>query len=472
MRATVPRELRSWGDEVGILLRRWWWAAAIVVVISWLPPAPAVQVAFNVGCLALVFLLSLWLTVTALRMPRRPEDKWRRDVSRNILANWPGVAMRVRLGVPGYGTRGMVVPAISTPVWQGWTCAFGVALPQGLGREHLQAQADLLAQAFGARRATVHGEHIGAMALRLEFVDALEFAFSLDLPVAWDGKTVQMGRDATGGPWSLRLGPHTLVAGASGSGKASLVWGLLLGLAEPIHSGLVEVWGIDRKGGMELALGRSLLTRFAADAERSVILLEDAVAAMQQRAKDLAGKTRQHVATLDSPTIVVLIDELAALTAYETDRDLLRRANSALATLASQGRAVGFIVFACLQDPRKETLPARGLFTQTVGLRLRDRMETAMVLGDGAVAVGARCHEISPTTPGVAYVLPEDGRPPERVRAGLITDDMIRDVSSRYAAPRQVPVVIPEPPASDERQSRSPRAPRPPRRTSRKETAS
>jgi S-DNA-T family DNA segregation ATPase FtsK/SpoIIIE len=42
---------------------------------------------------------------------------------------------------------------------------------------------------------------------------------------------------------------------------------------------------------MELALGRALLTRFAPDAERSVILLEDAVAAMQQRANDLAGKT-------------------------------------------------------------------------------------------------------------------------------------------------------------------------------------
>ena len=141
---------------------------------------------------------------------------------------------------------------------------------------------------------------------------------------------------------------------------------------------------------------------------------------------------------------------------------------AAMATLVS----VGFIVFACLQDPRKETLPARGLFTQTVGLRLRDRMETAMVLGDGAVAAGARCHEISPTTPGVAYVLPEDGRPPERVRAGLITDDMIHDISAQYAAPRQVPVVLPEPPAPEERQPRPPRAPRPPRRASRKETAS
>ncbi|MEV7693782.1 FtsK/SpoIIIE domain-containing protein [Microbacterium sp. NPDC089189] len=472
MRSALPRELRSWGDEIGLLFRRWWWIAALVLILSWFPPVPAVQVAFTVGCLAVAALLGLWFATTARRMPRRSDEKWKRDVSRNVLSSWAAVATRVGLGVQGSTTNGAVVPAISSPVWDGWTCVVGVALPQGLGREHLQAQADLLAQAFAARRATVHGEQIGALVLRLEYADALEHPFSLELPAAWDGKTVAMGKDATGSLWSLRLGPHTLVAGSSGSGKASLVWGLLLGLAEPIHRGLVEVWGIDRKGGMELALGRALLTRFAADAERSVILLEDAVAAMQQRANELAGKTRQHTPSTESPTVVVLIDELAALTAYETDRDLLRRANAALATLASQGRAVGFIVFACLQDPRKETLPARGLFTQTVGLRLRDRMETAMVLGDGAVAAGARCHEISPATPGVAYVLPEDGSPPERVRAGVITDDMIRHVASRFAAPRRIPVVIPEAPAPEERQPRPPRAPRTQRRSSRKESAS
>ena len=360
-------------------------------------------------------------------------------------------------------------PAISYPTWDGWTCILRVSLPQGLGREHLQAQTGLLAQAFGARRAVVEGSHIGSLVLRLEYADALEEPFRLENDQPWDGKTVPMGIFASGEIWGLRLGPHTLVAGSSGSGKASLVWGLLLGLAEPIHSGLVEVWGVDRKGGMELALGRLLLTRFADDAQHSVILLEEAVDAMQARARLLAGKTRQHVPTKDSPIVVILIDELAALTAYETDRDLPRRANAAIATLASQGRAVGFVVFACLQDPRKETLPARGLFTQTVGLRLRDRMETAMVLGDGAVVAGALCHEILPDTPGVGYVLPEDGRPPERVRAGLVTDEMIRDRASRFAAPRQIPIVIPESPPDVPRQ---PRPRREPRTTTRKETAS
>lgn len=466
---TIPRYLRTWGDETGIFFRRWWWTLLVVGLMTWLPPVPAVQVGFNLALLALVGLIAAWAFLTARRMPRQADEKWKRDVGRNILTTWPNVAMRLGLGVQDHTTRGTVYPSICYPAWDEWTCVLQVSIPQGLGREHLQAQTGLLAQAFGASRATVEGSRIESLLLRLEYVDALEEPFRLENDLPWDSKTIPMGIFGSGELWRLRLGPHTLVAGASGSGKASLVWGLLLGLAEPIHSGLVEVWGVDRKGGMELALGRQLLTRFADDAQRSVVLLEEAVEAMQSRARQLAGKTRQHTATIESPTIVILIDELAALTAYETDRDLLRRANSAIAVLASQGRAVGFIVFACLQDPRKETLPARGLFTQTVGLRLRDRMETAMVLGDGAVAAGALCHEISPDTPGVAYVLSEDQGIPERVRAGLITDDMIRDAAARYPAPRQISIIVPEPVADT---PRPPRTRREPRTATRKETAS
>ena len=77
-----------------------------------------------------------------------------------------------------------------------------VALPQGLGRQHLQAQADMLAQAFGARRATVEGDHISSLVLRLEFVDALEQPFCLEIPMPWDGRTVTMGMTASGASWA------------------------------------------------------------------------------------------------------------------------------------------------------------------------------------------------------------------------------------------------------------------------------
>ena len=469
MATTAPRDLRTWGDEIRLLWRRGWWVLAVLWIIWWLAFIPSVRASLDWALAITLGGFVVWFVVTFKRMPRAEADKWKRNVSRYILATWPDVATRLGLSVRSYA-GGVVFAGIGHPEWDGWTCRVPVSLPQGLGREHLQAQINLLAQAFGARQATMQGSRIGELTLRLEYADALAQAFSLDYGQPWDGRTVLMGQDNSGSAWRLRLGPHTLVAGSSGSGKASLVWGFLLGLAQPIRDGIVEVWGIDRKGGMELAMGQPLLTRFAADAQRSVILLEQAVNAMQSRATELAGRTRQHVATSDSPTVVVLIDELAALTAYETDRELMRRANTALATLASQGRAVGFIVFACLQDPRKETLPARGLFTQTVGLRLRDGLETSMVLGDGAVAEGALCHKISPDTPGVAYVLPDDGTPPQRVRAGLITDDMIRDAAARYCAPRQIPIVLPDPP--NPRESREPRTPRQPRRPSRKEDAS
>jgi S-DNA-T family DNA segregation ATPase FtsK/SpoIIIE len=102
------------------------------------------------------------------------------------------------------------------------------------------------------------------------------------------------------------------------------------------------------------------------------------------------------------------------------------------------------MVLACLQDPRKEVIPSRGLFTQMVGLRLKDQSETSMVLGDLALSSGALCHRITRDLPGVGFVVPEDGTPPIRVRAGYATDEAIRIVASRYPAPVQVPVNVPQ----------------------------
>jgi DNA segregation ATPase FtsK/SpoIIIE, S-DNA-T family len=75
-----------------------------------------------------------------------------------------------------------------------------------------------------------------------------------------------------------------------------------------------------------------------------------------------AGVTRLHEPSLDEPLIVVMVDELASLTAYLTDREAKKRISAALSLLLSQGRAVGVLVVAVLQDPRKDVLPARDLF--------------------------------------------------------------------------------------------------------------
>lgn len=457
--------MTSWTDE-----RRYWaaekrslrtavvWLVLLGILLVLLHAIPGVNA---VLALAMVVVLTV-LVIRRLRAGSNIDEyfsrRWKESVSAGILSSWTALARNLRLEVRGLD-GGVVVAGINVPVWDGWTCLVQVSLPPGLVKEDLVAASGRITQAFGAVRMSVIGDRLDALVMRIDYADALAESFWFPLGAAWDERSVLMGLSEGGAEWRLPLGPHTLVAGASGSGKASLVWGLLLGLVQPIREGVVEVWGIDRKGGMELAMGRELLTRFADNAPRSVALLEEAVEQMQARARALAGVTRQHVATAESPTVIVLIDELAALTAYETDRDMLRRANAAIATLASQGRAVGFIVFACLQDPRKETLPARGLFTQTVGLRLRDRTETAMVLGDGAAAAGALSHEISPSSPGVAYVVPEDGTAPIRVRAAYASDDQIREAALRYPAPHPRPVGVVE--RAEESRPRRPRASRP-----------
>ena len=256
---------------------------------------------------------------------------------------------------------------------------------------------------------------------------------------------VQLGRTEDGQVWRFPITMSTLVAGSSGAGKASLIWGLLFALGPQNRAGLVQVHGIDLKGGMELSMGRPLFTRYAQTAEYAVALLEDDASNLQARAERLAGRTRQHWQSLDEPTVIIVIDELAALIAYSPDRDLTRRAEAALAVILSQGRAVGYLVFAFLQDPRKETVRMRHLFTQAVGLRLRDREEVTMVLGDGALRHGATCHRIPHTTPGVGYVLGEDNHP-VRVRAGYVSDDMIKTAAERFPAPHQVPIVLPADP--------------------------
>ena len=88
--------------------------------------------------------------------------------------------------------------------------------------------------------------------------------------------------------------------------------------------------------------------------------------------------------------MVIVVDEVAFLTAYQPDRGLRERVKAALATLTTQGRAVGYCVVAALQDPRKEVMSIRNLFPDRIAMRLDEPEQVDMVLGDGARDRGAR----------------------------------------------------------------------------------
>jgi len=142
---------------------------------------------------------------------------------------------------------------------------------------------------------------------------------------------------------------------------------------------------------------------------------------------------------------VIIVDEVAFLTAYHPDKTLRERVKAALATLTTQGRAVGYCVVAALQDPRKEVMSIRNLFPDRIAMRLDEPEQVDMVLGDGARDRGAAAELIS-TNPdigaGVAYVRLESDPDPVRVRAAWVCDADITAMAASCtpAAPALVEV--------------------------------
>lgn len=229
---------------------------------------------------------------------------------------------------------------------------------------------------------------------------------------------------------------HLLIAGETGSGKGSVIWSLIGGMAPLIQAGYVELWVADPKQGLELNAGRPLFREFCWDAEETAEMLEAAVEGMRQRGDRMRqGGNRKHTPTEERPLIVIVIDEIASVTNHP-DRALRERINGALFLLLSQGRAEAITVVMATQDARQDTLGGLRTFVPTtVALRMREANQAQMVLGPGARDRGAQPERISRDTPGVAYVVLEDEPDPVRVRFSHWTDDDIAHAVTRYARP-------------------------------------
>lgn len=313
-----------------------------------------------------------------------------------------------------------------------------VRMPKGHAPHDFERALEELAHATMADGCRVRVHKPGWVWLDFVLDDPLVAPLGPPPPGPADLYGVEIGIQEDGRPWQVRLlGTHVLVAGVTGSGKGSVIWSLLHGLGPWIRYGMVDAWAIDPKGGMELGIGRPLFGRFAAESyEAMASLLEDAVGLMQRRARRLSGTTRQHVPTVDHPMVVIVVDEIANLTAYAPDRKLRDRFDVALSLLLTQGRAVGVNVVAALQDPRKEVLRFRNLFPTKIALRLDEPSQVDMVLGDGARDRGARCDEIPESLPGVGFVRVDGMREPVRVRASYVSDQQVRALATEFQPTR------------------------------------
>lgn len=304
---------------------------------------------------------------------------------------------------------------------------------------------DALAHGWRAQTVTATTPAPGWITLTVRTHDHLAAPVPLLAAGATDLEAVRIGVTEDGVPWVVQVaGRHLLVAGATGAGKGSVVWSILVGLAPAVHAGVVRLWVIDPKGGMEFGAATALFDRFVhTTGTPTVELLRAAAALVQERADRYRGVTRSHVATTVEPQVVVVIDELASLTAYETDRKVAAETIQLLSLILSQGRAVGVTVVAAAQDPSKDVLTMRQLFPTRIGLRLTEATQVDMVLGQGARTAGALCDQIPDALPGVGYQIEDGTARPLRARAYHVTDTDIRALADQYPAPSW-PMEVPD----------------------------
>ncbi|MBB2914811.1 S-DNA-T family DNA segregation ATPase FtsK/SpoIIIE [Streptosporangium becharense] len=436
---------------ITVLIFTWRLLAGLIRVI-WRHPIAAIVVAvpvvtwalygwpWGLGLVALVLVgLTAWFFLARASFLR-----W---VGWRLLAFWRRIWVYRRhwqpvMIVSGLGRRihgRDYLPRLVHVTCTSWADLVTVRMLTGQCVKDWADRVDHLAHGFGATSCRVSIARAGWLLLIIPRHDPLATPLpAVPIPDEATVGPVEIGRCEDGTPWKLKVhGTHVLVAGATGAGKGSIIWSTIRGLLPAVRAGLVQIWALDPKR-MELSFGRTLFgDRYAATPDACADLLEAAVAVMQERADRFAGLQRTHTPTTEDPFVLVVVDEVAFLTAYQSDKGLKLRISAALATLTTQGRAVGVGVLAALQDPRKDVLSIRNLFPDKIALRLDESEQVDMVLGDGARDRGALADHISPIPAqgaGVAYVRLETSPDPIRVRAAYVSDADIRAMAEAVTA--------------------------------------
>ncbi|MQA15710.1 MAG: cell division protein FtsK [Pseudonocardiaceae bacterium] len=369
---------------------------------------------------------------TALRQAR---SEWRRV--RVYAFPWRRVMLFCELTKrTSRALRGTHYPRIRRVRSDGWRDRVAVKMLHGQTADHYAHRAEALANSFGASACRVRTEKGRRIWLDLLHTDPL--ADPIPTPaLAEPGATLDLarvvvGRTETGRDWLLRLlDRHLLVTGVTDAGKSSVVWSVLRALAPWVRSGAMQVFGIDPKGGMELGRAERLFHRLVyGNGADAVALLEHVATLTRQRAEMLRQQgTRKWSTGSGQPFVVLVIDELADVIAYQPDAALRKRASLALQAIVSQGRAPGVCVIGQIQDPRKSILDFRHLFPVKIAMRLDEVEQVDMVLGEGVRGRGAEAHRIAEDTPGVAWVKVDGRREPDRARAFHVTDADLDELS-------------------------------------------
>jgi DNA segregation ATPase FtsK/SpoIIIE, S-DNA-T family len=382
-------------------------ATVIAVTGGWLSAAvaagPTAKPLPTIAGIATVILSVPWWFHRRRRAKARVEK---------TISAWPDVAENA--GLPGSEILSVVVDA-----W-GWTAR--VLLRKGITAEQVISKIPALESNLRLRPGSMR---VFADAMRADrFIMRVVENDPHAAPVTWPGpqitsvtNLVEIGISEDGRPVRvLLLRRNVLVGGIAGAGKSGVLNVIIAALAACRD---VVLWGVDLKGGMELQPWADCFGRLATTPEEAEELFRDAVGWLNHRARQNAAKgTRLHEPTPDDPVLIIITDEHAELPA---------EAHECADCIARRGRAVAVNLIAATQRPTQAAMgkdtAVRSQMDVRICLRVRERRDTDLILGQGSFNSGWHAHQL--TRPGQFLISDPEHTAPERHRAYLITDEQV-----------------------------------------------
>lgn len=198
-----------------------------------------------------------------------------------------------------------------------------------------------------------------------------------------------------GGPFAggQQHEPHTLVAGATGSGKSVLIEALLLDIAATNPSNLAHIYLIDPKMGVDYAAVERLphlQGGVIVDQTRAVEVMEGLVAEMERRyelfrahgARDIRSFNLKVGAEERLPYVFLVHDEFAE---WMLTEDYKAAVTSNVSRLGVKARAAGMHLIFAAQRPDANVMP----------MQLRDNLGNRLILkvasvGTSEIALGMK----------------------------------------------------------------------------------
>ena len=184
---------------------------------------------------------------------------------------------------------------------------------------------------------------------------------------------------------------------------------------------------------MELRPWAACMRRIAFTPEQATELLRDAGSRIEPPRRE-NGRNRETLlmGPPDYPALVIVVDEYA---------ELPDEARAYADSVARLGRAVAVTLLAATQRPSQDAMgkgAVRSQMDTRICLRVRERRDVDLILGQGALKVGWHAHTLN--QPGAFLISDPEHAVPERHRAYLIDDAQIGRHAARHARSHPAPV--------------------------------